>query len=159
VGQFMAWWRLRRGQPAQVPVPPAAAERPAGPPRAAPPAAGTVLLRARGVRKHFRGVQALRGVDVEVRAGEILRLRGPNGSGKATFINVGSGHCAGTQGETEFEGRCTSRLPARQVARSGIARTYQIPRPFAHLSVLENVALPAMFGAAALGRAEAERAA
>lgn len=159
VGQFMAWWRLRRGQPAQVPVPPAAAERPAGPPRAAPPAAGTVLLRARGVRKHFRGVQALRGVDVEVRAGEILGLLGPNGSGKSTFINVVSGHFAVTQGEIEFDGRCISRLPAHQVARSGIARTYQIPRPFAHLSVLENVALPAMFGAAALGRAEAERAA
>jgi len=115
-----------------------------------------VLLRARGVRKSFKGVQALRGVDLEVREGEILGLLGPNGSGKSTFINVASGHYALSGGEIEFAGRRISGIPAHRIARAGMARTYQIPRPFAHLTVLQNVALPAMFGADSLDRRAAE---
>ncbi len=118
--------------------------------------AGDVILRATGVGKSFSGVHALRGVDLELRRGEILGLLGPNGSGKSTFINVVSGHYAVSSGRIEFDGRTISALPAYRVARSGIARTYQIPRPFAHLTVLENVALTAMFGAAQLDRAQAE---
>jgi len=117
---------------------------------------GAVLLRAQGVRKSFKGVQALRGVDLEVRQGEILGLLGPNGSGKSTFINVASGHYAVTAGSIEFAGKQISGFPAHRIAHGGIARTYQIPRPFAHLTVLENVALPAMFGAASLDRRTAE---
>ncbi|MES2509891.1 MAG: branched-chain amino acid ABC transporter ATP-binding protein/permease [Pseudomonadota bacterium] len=117
---------------------------------------GGVLLKATGVVKQFRGVRALRGVDVEVRRGEILGLLGPNGSGKSTFINVASGHFEVTEGSIEFGGRTISKAPAHSIARSGIARTYQIPRPFAHLTVLQNVALPAMFGAATLDRQTAE---
>jgi branched-chain amino acid transport system permease protein len=113
---------------------------------------GEVLLRAEGVRKSFKGVQALRGVSLEVRRGEILGLLGPNGSGKSTFINVASGHYAVSAGRIEFAGRRISGVPAHRIAQGGIARTYQIPRPFAHLTVLQNVALPAMFGAAALDR-------
>lgn len=116
-----------------------------------------VLLRVKDLSKSFKGVRALDGVDVEVRRGEILGLLGPNGSGKSTFINVVSGHHAASGGAVWFEGRCLNGLPAHRVAGSGIARTYQIPRPFAHLSVLQNVAIAAMFGGAIRDPAAANR--
>jgi branched-chain amino acid transport system permease protein len=120
-------------------------------------AAGETLLEARGLSKAFRGVQALDQVDLEVRRGEILGLVGPNGSGKSTLINVVSGHFRPESGRILFAGRDLAALDAHRIARTGLARTYQIPRPFAHLSVLANVALPAMFGRDALKRADAER--
>jgi branched-chain amino acid transport system permease protein len=128
-------------------------------PASTPPVrASEVLLRARGLAKSFRGLAALGGVNVDVRRGEILGLIGPNGSGKSTFINVVSGHYVPTAGSVEFEGRAVAGLPAHRIARAGIARTYQIPRPFAHLSVLDNVAVAAMFGSANLRtRAEGTR--
>jgi ABC-type branched-subunit amino acid transport system ATPase component/ABC-type branched-subunit amino acid transport system permease subunit len=120
-------------------------------------AAGDVLLRVRGLAKSFRGVQALAGVDVEVRRGEILGLLGPNGSGKSTFINVVSGHYVPTGGSVEFEGRELTGKPAHRIARAGISRTYQIPRPFAQQTVLDNVALAAMFGGGVATPARARR--
>jgi branched-chain amino acid transport system permease protein len=108
---------------------------------------GEALLRARGVAKSFRGVKALAGVDIDVRHGEILGLLGPNGSGKSTFINLVSGHFVPSAGSIVFEGRELTRQPAHRIARAGVARTYQIPRPFRHFTVLDNVALAAMFGA------------
>ena len=141
---------------AQQPVP---APRPAAtPPRStAPSPSGELLLRTRALAKSFIGVQALAGVDVEVRRGEILGLLGPNGSGKSTFINVVSGHYAASAGGIQFEGREIAHLAAHRIAHAGIARTYQIPRPFAHLSVRENVALAAMFGGAGLSASQARR--
>jgi branched-chain amino acid transport system permease protein len=122
-------------------------------------AIGPPLLVARDVRKAFAGVQALDGVSLEVHEGEILALLGPNGSGKSTFINLVSGHYRADAGSIRFAGREIADLQAHAIARAGIARTYQIPRPFAHLSVSANVALPAMFGAAALdARAAREEA-
>jgi len=115
-----------------------------------------VLLRTSKLAKSFNGIHALRGVDVEVRRGEILGLLGPNGSGKSTFINVVSGHYLATAGTAVLRRDRISTLPAHRVARCGVSRTYQIPRPFSGLTVLENVALTAMFGVAQLGRAEAE---
>lgn len=109
-------------------------------------APGEVLLKATGLAKHFRGVKALGGVDVVVKRGEILGLLGPNGSGKSTFINVVSGHYVPTGGSVVFEGRELAGTAAHRIARAGISRTYQIPRPFGHQSVLDNVALAAMFG-------------
>lgn len=108
------------------------------------------LLEVRKLSKAFKGVQALEGVDLKVYPGEILGLLGPNGSGKSTFINVVSGHYPVSGGDIFFEGRQLSGLAAHRIAQSGIARTYQIPRPFAHLTVLQNVSLVAMFGGAAL---------
>ncbi|HEY2562031.1 MAG TPA: branched-chain amino acid ABC transporter ATP-binding protein/permease [Caldimonas sp.] len=108
--------------------------------------AGEVVLRVSGLHKRFKGVRALAGVDVEVRRGEILGLLGPNGSGKSTFINVVSGHYAATAGEIIFAGAALGGRAAHRIAAGGIARTYQIPRPFAHMTVLDNVALAAMFG-------------
>jgi branched-chain amino acid transport system permease protein len=95
-------------------------------------------------------------VTLDVRRGEILGLLGPNGSGKSTFINVVSGHFEPSGGEILFEGRRLDGLVAHQIAHSGIARTYQIPRPFAHMTVLQNVALVAQFGSAGLTQAQAE---
>jgi branched-chain amino acid transport system permease protein len=114
-------------------------------------------LRASAVGKSFFGVQALAGVDIEIRRGEILGLIGPNGSGKSTFINVVSGHFPATTGQIQFEGREIARLAAHRIAHAGIARTYQIPRPFAHLSVRDNVAAAAMFGGAALSSPKARQ--
>jgi len=116
-----------------------------------------VLLRTQGLAKSFRGVQALAGVDVEVRRGEILGLLGPNGSGKSTFINVVSGHYLPSAGSIVFEGAELAGSAAHRIARSGIARTYQIPRPFAHQSVLDNVALAALFGGGLASPAAARR--
>jgi branched-chain amino acid transport system permease protein len=113
------------------------------------------LLRVRGVAKAFSGVKALAGVDLDVRAGEIVGLLGPNGSGKSTLINVVSGHLMPDAGSIAFEGRELAGLPGHRIARAGIARTFQIPRPFEHLSVADNVALAATFGGAARERAQA----
>ena len=140
-----AWRRIVPAR--RAPMDRAAAPLP--PPRAAAAgvAAGDALLRVSGLHKRFKGVRALAGVALEVRRGEILGLLGPNGSGKSTFINVVSGHHAASAGEIVFEGAALVGRPAHRIAASGIARTYQIPRPFAHLRVLDNVALAAMFGA------------
>ncbi|MFO1314324.1 MAG: branched-chain amino acid ABC transporter ATP-binding protein/permease [Burkholderiales bacterium] len=128
----------------------------------APPAATgdrPVLLAVRGVSKAFKGVRALDGVDLDVRAGEVLGVIGPNGSGKSTLINVVSGHYRADAGSARFADVDLLALPAHRIARAGVARTYQIPRPFAHLTVRDNVALAAMFGGAALDRRGADRAA
>ena len=114
------------------------------------------LLVVRGLRKHFRGVRALDGVDRDVRDGEILGVLGPNGSGKSTLINVVSGHYAADAGSLRFNGRELAGLPAHRIARAGIARTYQVPRPFAHLALRDNVAVSAMFGAARCDASQAD---
>jgi branched-chain amino acid transport system permease protein len=131
-------WALKRWPPKAV------EPAPEPPPRAA---GGTeVLLQTRGLAKAFSGVTALAGVDVDVRRGEILGLLGPNGSGKSTFINVVSGHYLPTGGSIVFDGQAIAGRPAHRIARTGIARTYQIPRPFGRQTVLDNVALATLFG-------------
>jgi branched-chain amino acid transport system permease protein len=106
------------------------------------------LLDCRDVRKSFGGIQALKGVSLSVREGEILGLVGPNGSGKSTLINVITGHFSIDAGTIAFAGSRIEALAAHRVARLGIARSYQIPRPFNHLSALDNVALAVRFGTA-----------
>lgn len=140
-------------------VPPVLAVQASAAPEAAaaPAASGKVLLDVQNLSKAFKGVQALDGVSLQVHEGEILGLLGPNGSGKSTFINVVSGHFPATGGQMFFEGRQLAGLEAHSIAQAGIARTYQIPRPFAHLTVLQNVALVAMFGGAALNHEQATR--
>lgn len=132
------------------------------PPVAAPPVTDTAartdgpLLVVRNLSKAFKGVQALDGVSLEVRRGEILGLLGPNGSGKSTFINVVSGHFPPSGGQIVFDGRDLTMQAAHHIAQSGIARTYQIPRPFPHLTVLKNVSLSAEFGMDNTSEQEAE---
>lgn len=123
----------------------------------APVAPGAPLLVCDNVQRSFRGVRALAGVSLEVRAGEILGLVGPNGSGKSTLTNVISGFYRPDGGRILFGGADLARIPAHRVARLGVARTYQIPRPYKRLTVTENVALAAMFGRAALSGAAAQQ--
>ncbi len=85
-------------------------------------------------------------VSFEVRAGEILGLIGPNGSGKSTIFNVISGALPLSSGSVKFEGREIGGLSADRICHLGIARTFQIPRPFKNLTLMENVALSAYFG-------------
>ena len=144
---------LARRRPA--PATPLAVEPSPVPPAAVAP--GEVLLKVNGLSKSFRGVQALAGVDVEVRRGEILGLLGPNGSGKSTFINVVTGHYLPSSGSVVFEGRELAGREAHRIARAGISRTYQIPRPFSHQTVLDNVALATLFGGGVSSPAIARR--
>ena len=105
-----------------------------------------VLLQVRGAAKRFGGLQALAGVDLDVREGEILGLVGPNGSGKTTLINVISGFYPLSGGTITIDGAEIGHVPAHAIARRGVARTYQIPRPFVNMTVLDNVILAATFG-------------
>jgi branched-chain amino acid transport system permease protein len=146
--------RLRRTAPTTAPAPVSA---PAIVAAQNPVQAGSPLLVCEGVRRSFSGVQALAGVSLEVRAGEILGLVGPNGSGKSTLTNVISGFYRPQGGRILFAGADLAQLPAHRIARLGVARTYQIPRPYKRLTVTENVALAAMFGRAAMDSADARR--
>ena len=112
------------------------------------------ILEVRAVTKRFGGLQALAGVDLDVREGEIFGLVGPNGSGKTTLINVISGHYPLTSGTVAVDGVQIGGLAAHEIARRGVARTYQIPRPFVNMTVLENVTLAATFGGPSRSPAE-----
>ena len=104
------------------------------------------LLQGIKVTKYFGGVSALINVDFEVWPGEILGLIGPNGSGKTTLINVISGFYPVSSGQILFKERPIQTLKPHQVANLGIARTFQIVRPFSQLKVIENVLIGALFG-------------
>lgn len=104
------------------------------------------LVDVRGVIKRFGGVVALDGVSMTVEEGEILGLVGPNGSGKSTLINVLSGFFPADGGEVLLDGVDVLSQPAHEVASLGIARTFQIPRPFDTMTPRENVAVSYMFG-------------
>ena len=97
------------------------------------------LLEAKDVGKRFGGVQALADVSFSIRRGEIYGLIGPNGAGKTTLFNVLTGIYRPDQGSFAFDGRPLVGLAPHQVAKRGIARTFQNIRLFANLSVLENV--------------------
>ena len=103
------------------------------------------LLEVKDVSKKFGGFTALDGVSVDVARGERFGLIGPNGSGKTTLINCVSGVLDNDGGRIVFGGEDISRLPAYQRTRRGIARSFQIPRPFASMSVLENLVVPLEF--------------
>jgi len=100
------------------------------------------LLKVQGVSKHFGGFTALSEVSIEIAPGERFGLIGPNGSGKTTLINCISGSLRNEGGSIEFQGEEISKLPAYQRTRKGIARSFQIPRPFHSMSVLENLLVP-----------------
>lgn len=104
------------------------------------------LLEVRGIHKRFGGVVALDGVDVDIEEGEILGLVGPNGSGKSTLINILSGFYPADAGSIRFSGENAADMPAHRIAALGIARTFQIPRPFDTMTPRENIAVSYMFG-------------
>ena len=115
-------------------------------PRADDPPAPIIaepLLRASGVVKRFGGVAAVDGLSFEVRTGEIVGLVGPNGAGKTTMFDCLAGSQTPSSGTIALGGRAIERLPAHARARLGLGRTFQIPRPFGTMSVLDNVMLGA----------------
>ena len=100
------------------------------------------LLKVQGVSKHFGGFTALSEVSIAIAPGERFGLIGPNGSGKTTLINCISGSLRHDSGSIAFQGEEISGLPAYRRTRKGIARSFQIPRPFRSMSVLENLLVP-----------------
>lgn len=116
------------------------------------------MLTVERLTKRFGGFTAVNEVSFELRRGEILGLIGPNGSGKSTTFNVIAGLYPPTAGAVRLEGRDIGGLPPHAICRLGLARTFQIPRPFRKLTILENATLSAFFGSSEpLTRAEATR--
>ena len=97
------------------------------------------LLRVDGVSKRFGGFTALESISVDIRPGERFGLIGPNGSGKTTLINCISGVLPSDGGSIRFDGSDITRLPAYKRTRRGSARSFQVPRPFRSMTVLENL--------------------
>ena len=118
-------------------------------------AAGKVLLELSGVTRRFGGLRAVSNVDLAVERGEVIGLIGPNGAGKTTLVNVITGVHRASAGTVRFDGEDITRLRPFQVARRGIARTFQIVQPFPEMTVAENVAAAAMFAGAARYGSEA----
>jgi branched-chain amino acid transport system ATP-binding protein len=104
------------------------------------------MLKVDRISKDFNGLRALDEVSFEVGKAEIIGLIGPNGSGKSTAFNLITGALPVTSGSVFFNGEDVTKLPAYQVARRGLARTFQLVRPFPHISVLDNVAAGFLFG-------------
>ncbi|RLI28268.1 ABC transporter ATP-binding protein [Candidatus Bathyarchaeota archaeon] len=96
------------------------------------------LLEGKGVTKYFGGLAALKDVDFEIEEGEIVGLIGPNGSGKTTLLNCISGVLVPTSGRIYFLGQDITGLKPHKICKLGMGRTFQIPRPFMNMTVLEN---------------------
>jgi branched-chain amino acid transport system ATP-binding protein len=112
------------------------------------------ILTATKIGKRFGGFIALDGVDFAVAAGERVGLLGPNGSGKSTLVNCLTGALRNDGGEVVLLGRRIDGLPTHQRIRAGIARTFQVPRPFASMSVRENVEIALLYAGGATGADE-----
>lgn len=104
----------------------------------------TILLEVRDLTRAFGALRALAGVSFSVREGELLGLIGPNGAGKSTLYNLIAGALVPTSGEIRFKGTSVAGWKPYHAARAGVARTFQIPKAYRHLSVIENVALSAL---------------
>ena len=105
-----------------------------------------ILLEAKQVSKFFGGLAAVHKVDMRIHRGEILGLIGPNGAGKTTFVNIVTGMWPITEGQVAFKGQDITAWPPYRVGRLGIARTFQIVKPFRNMTVRDNVAVGAMYG-------------
>jgi ABC-type branched-subunit amino acid transport system ATPase component len=100
--------------------------------------AATTVLEVRGLQKHFGGLYALSGLDIEVREGEIVSVIGPNGAGKSTLFNVVTGIYAPDEGDIRYRGHPIVGLRPHQIVKLGIARTFQNVRLFPNMTILEN---------------------
>jgi len=115
-----------------------------------------VVLETKGLERHFGGLAALGGVNIELRENEVLGIIGPNGAGKSTLINVIAGIYSPTNGRITFRGRDITELPAHRRCRLGIGRTFHLIRPLEGLTLIENVMIGSLFGRGA-GLREARR--
>jgi branched-chain amino acid transport system ATP-binding protein len=113
----------------------------------------TLLLELRDLTRTFGALRAVNGVSFSVQKGELLGLIGPNGAGKSTLYNLIAGALRPSSGQIWFEGREVEGWKPYRSARAGIARTFQIPKPFRHLSVIDNVALGALLHEASVAAA------
>ena len=121
----------------------------------------TPLLETQGLGRHFGGLKAVSDVSFSVPAGEVLGVIGPNGAGKSTFINLVTGHIKPTTGKVLIDGKDMTGARPWSIAHAGVARTFQIVKPFRGMTVRENVAVGVLYGpsnesrmATALGRAD-----
>ena len=105
----------------------------------------TALLEVDNLSKRFGGFVALDGITLSVAAGERLGLIGPNGSGKSTLVNCVCGTLASEMGTVRFEGATMNGLTAHERTRRGLARSFQLPRPFTSMSVAENLRVPLLY--------------
>ena len=110
------------------------------------------LLKVKGVIKRFGGFTALNGVDLEINSGERIGLIGPNGSGKSTMVNCIAGMLKPEEGTVSFQSNDVTSLKPHERVQIGIARSFQIPRPFKSMTVLENIKVVINFSRA--GRAD-----
>ena len=168
-GAIVAFWPSRGRSPDEQPVgpdaepmeePPSADEAladVASPEVADGPTAGRPIVVCTDVTKRFGGLAALDGISLTVHEGELVGLVGPNGSGKTTLVNLLSGTYRPSGGSILVDGVDVGRLPAHRIAHVGVARTYQIPRPFHSMTVRDNVAMAIMFGRRARSLADARR--
>jgi len=113
------------------------------------------LLAIDNLGKRFGGFVALDGISLSVRQGERVGLIGPNGSGKSTLVNCICGTLRHESGAVRFDGRRLGGAPAHRRTRLGLARTFQLPRPFASLTLLDNLRIPLLYTVAARGRGSA----
>src|SRR3979411_1222586 len=103
------------------------------------------LLEVTGLSKRFGGFVALDGIDLTVTEGERVGLIGPNGSGKSTLVNCICGTLANDGGTVRYDGEIIDRLKTHERTRRGLARSFQLPRPFPSLTVAENLRVPLLY--------------
>jgi branched-chain amino acid transport system ATP-binding protein len=115
----------------------------------------TPILKVDNLSCRFGSLWALNDVSFSVDSGELVGLIGPNGAGKSTLYNLIAGALRATAGEIVFDGRSVTHLKSHQIARFGVARTFQIPKPYRQLSVVENVMLTAFLREKSVSRARA----
>lgn len=119
----------------------------------------SAVLEITDIRKTFGGLKAVDGLGLTIEAGEVVGLLGPNGSGKTTLMNLISGALKPPEGSIRLKGQEIAGRRPDVIARAGVARTFQLVRLLPSLSLLENVAVSAMFGPQRLSRLEAEKVA
>ncbi|TKV73037.1 ABC transporter ATP-binding protein [Rhizobium sp. AU243] len=117
----------------------------------------SAVLEITDIRKTFGGLKAVDGLGLTIEAGEVVGLLGPNGSGKTTLMNLISGALKPTEGSIRLKGQEIAGKRPDVIARAGVARTFQLVRLLPSLSLLENVAVSAMFGPKRLSRPDAEK--
>jgi len=105
-----------------------------------------LFLEVNSLTKSFGGLVAISDLDIAVNEGEIIGLIGPNGSGKTTLFNLISGVLKPERGEIKFRGRDITGLKPHKVCQNGIARTFQLTKPFAHMTALQNVMIGRLYG-------------
>jgi branched-chain amino acid transport system ATP-binding protein len=103
------------------------------------------MLKVKGVSKHYGGLAAISGLSFELARGEVLGVIGPNGAGKTTLLNLITGYSAPNEGSILFEGKELRGLRPYEICRLGVARTFQVVRPFGEMTVGDNVMTGALF--------------